>query len=116
VAYVSTESSAAGLYVRPRAAGSSERWLVASGETGLPRWAPGGRELVFSAGDSLYAVAVQGGQTFTVGARRVVLGLRGFRPAVDFFPNGDLLMMRQRAATGATSLLMIENWRSALKP
>jgi serine/threonine-protein kinase len=114
VAYVSTESGAAGLYVRPRAAGSSERWLVSPGATGVPRWAPGGRELVFSAGDSIYAVAVQGGQTFTAGARRALVGLKGFRPAFDLFPNGDLLMLRQRSASGATSLTMIENWRAAL--
>jgi Tol biopolymer transport system component len=115
VAYVSTESGAAGLYVRPRAAGSSERWLVSPGTTGVPRWGTGGREIVFSAGDSVYAVPVQGGQTFTAGVQRALIGLKGFRNSFDLFPNGDLLMLRERSTAGATTLTMIENWRAALR-
>ncbi len=114
VAYASTESGAAGLYVRPRAAGSSERWLVSPGATGVPRWGTGGREIVFTAGDSVYAVPVQGGQTFTAGSRRALVGLKGFRASFDLFPNGDLLMLRERSTAGATTLTMIENWRAAL--
>jgi hypothetical protein len=115
VAYRSAEPGADGIFVRPRAAGASERWQVASGTTGAPRWSPDGREILFHGGDSIYAVAVRGGATFTVGARRGVVARAGYADAFDIFPNGDLAMLRERYATGATSLLMIENWRAALR-
>ena len=117
LAYMSSEAGQSEIWVRSTDPTRSERWPISSGielKSPLARWSRDGRELLFMGTDSVWAVAVTGDATFTVGARRGLVASDPFVGDFDVYPNGDLLMLRSRPGGGATELTMIEDWRSAL--
>jgi Tol biopolymer transport system component len=117
LAYGATERDASAIWVRSTDPTRSERWQVSGGvavKSFQSRWSADGRELVFMGRDSVWAVTVGGGATFSVGARRGLAGSAPYSGNFDVFPNGDLLLQRYRRGGGATELTMIEDWRSVL--
>ena len=68
MAYDSNETGATEVYVRPFPDVSREVFRVSSSGGRSPAWSPGGRELFFVNGTTLYSVAVQLAPTFRHGA------------------------------------------------
>jgi Tol biopolymer transport system component/tRNA A-37 threonylcarbamoyl transferase component Bud32 len=66
LAYVSDEGGRPNVYVRPYAGGEG-RWQISATRGTEPRWGPGGRELFFRDGATLYRVAIADAREFTAG-------------------------------------------------
>jgi dipeptidyl aminopeptidase/acylaminoacyl peptidase len=113
IAYISDRSGNAEVYVRPREGNSVG--VIASAAGGRePRWADGGREIVFRRGSSMMSVAVQTGTTVQVlGAPRELFTV-GYDLSQD--NNWDVtadgrrfVFVRNDAATPG-GLLVVLNW------
>jgi serine/threonine-protein kinase len=96
VAYASTESGKAEVYVRPFPAGGG-KWQISDGGGAWPRWTKGGRELVYRTNSGIMAVTVDGsGPSFTVGRPEPVVegefrgGLFGIPVAGFIFADFDI--------------------------
>ena len=75
LAYASNESGVMEVYVRRLAEGGGRTRVSLRGGA-EPRWAGGGRELLFRTPDSVYAVPVTPGPEFRAGAPRALFGGR----------------------------------------
>jgi serine/threonine-protein kinase len=105
LAYVSDETGGDEVYVRRLLEGSA-RWRVSVRGGTEPRWGPGGRELFFRNGDSLYAVAIQLGAKFQAGPPHALFGgkyqtaLAGNYVSYDVSPDGSRFLMVRELRTG----------------
>lgn len=118
IAYTSDRSGNAEVYVRPRE-GNSVGVIASAGGGGEPRWAGGGREIVFRRGTSMMTVAVQTGTTFQVlGAPREL-----FAVGYDFSQDNNwdvtadgrrFVFVRNDAATPG-GLMVVLNWFEAIR-
>ncbi len=72
MAYVSNEQGAPEVFVRPFPDASGGKWQVSSGGGSAPVWSRSGRELFYIKGNSMHAVQVAGGASFSAGAPRVL--------------------------------------------
>jgi eukaryotic-like serine/threonine-protein kinase len=119
LAYLSDESGRTELMVRPAELARAERWQVprtTSGAPDSPRWSRDSRELVYRSGSEIVAARVAPGAAFAITGQHVLFSAADYVPAFDIFPNGDLLMVRQRPASEASQqLMMIDRWQSGLK-
>ena len=107
------------IYVRSTDPARAERWKISHGESNAPRWSRDGRELYYLSRDSLIAVAVSSGATFAAGAQHALFATTTFRTryrdAYDVLPGGGFVMLQDRDAKGgASTLVMIDDWRSLL--
>jgi len=121
VAYTSSESGTAEVYVRPFPTGT-DRWQVSSKGGGEPRWRADGRELFYMAADGgLMAVEVGTSPVFTAGTP-VALFPTGLRPAGFWYygglgayvPSRDgqrFLINTIAAARAPTPINVLLNWR-----
>ena len=73
LAFASNLSGASEVYVR-RLEDGSPRWKASNGGGVAPRWGPGGRELFYRDGDSVYAVNTQLGAEARFGEPRALFG------------------------------------------
>jgi serine/threonine-protein kinase len=113
IAYVSDRSGNAEVYVRPRE-GNSVGVMASAGGGREPRWAGGGREIVFRRGSSMMTVAVQTGTTFqALGTPREL-----FAVGYDFSQDNNwdvtadgqhFVFVRNDAATPG-GLIVVLNW------
>ncbi len=118
IAYGSDRSGIPEVYVRPRE-GNGVGVVVSAGGGREPRWADGGREIVFRRGSSLMTVPVQTGPTFRV------LGTPRELFAVDYdFTQGNnwdvtadgqrFVFVRNDAAV-PRGLIVVLNWFEAVR-
>jgi len=106
LAYVSDESGAAQVYLRPFGPSSPERGrTLLSPERGdQPLWDASGRRLTYRTPDAVMEVEIPAGSRPDPGAPRRLFPWRFplrvfeglYRRDLDSFPNGDLLMIRAR--------------------
>jgi Tol biopolymer transport system component len=122
LAYLSDESGQTELMVRPADLARAERWQVprlaapGTGEPSNPRWSRDSRDLVNRSGTEIVAARVAPGAAFAVTGQQVLFSAAAYGPSFDLFPNGDLLMVRQRPASETSmQLMMIDRWQSGLK-
>ena len=119
LAYLSDESGQTELMVRPANLARAERWQVprpTAGAPDSPRWSRDSRELVYRSGSQIVSARVAPGAAFVVTRQQVLFPAAVYAPSFDLFPNGDLLMIRQRPASEASlQLMMIDRWQSRLK-
>jgi hypothetical protein len=119
LAYLSDESGPTELMVRPANLARAERWQVprpTGGAPDSPRWSRDSRELVYRSGSRIVSARIAPGAAFAVTGQQVLFSAAGYAPSFDLFPNGDLLMIRQRPASEASlQLMMIDRWQSRLK-
>ena len=72
MAYVSDESGASEVYVRPFPDINAGRWQVSVGGGPEPFWGRNGNELFYRNGDALMAVAIQTDPSFNAGSPELV--------------------------------------------
>ena len=97
------------------------KFVVSRGGGTEPRWSRNGRELFFESGGQLKVVDVPAGSAFAPGNPRTLFSLAGYRRArnrqqYDVSPDGTrFLMIRERGATTAPSVVYVENWLTELR-
>ena len=113
LAYSAADSGVGGVFVR-RMTDDTRRWQVAVGGQG-PRWGPGGRELLFRRGDSVYAVTLSLGSEPRIGEPRALFGARTYGFPFDMAPDGRLVLTRDLGRPAVT-LHMVMNWFAQRRP
>jgi Tol biopolymer transport system component len=120
LAYVSNESGRSEVYVRGY--GQEGKWPVSAEGGSEPVWAPGGRELFFRNGDTLFAVPVSTAGAFT--AEKPRAAVRGaFEPGINGYPNYDvardgsrfLLVKALAQREPPLQLVLVPDWRGELQ-
>jgi len=124
MAYVSTESGAYEVYVRPFL-GAGEKHPISAGGGMEPRWSRDGRELFYRGGGDrpkLMAVAIETRGGFRAGKPRPLFddtfaGRVAYNEAdYDVAPDGRFLFVEQpKTAPAPTRLILIPGWGSELK-
>jgi eukaryotic-like serine/threonine-protein kinase len=116
LAYVSNESGASEVYVRPFPAVDSARYAVSVGGGVEPLWRRDGTELFFRnpRGD-MFAVPVTTGRHFTHGTPRMLfsipgLALQDYYRSYDVSPDGKRFLMLESGGMDAKGLNLIFNW------
>ncbi len=116
LAYVSDESGAREVYVRPYP-GPGARWQVSAGGGGQPMWHPSGGTLFYRSGDKMFAVSVATQPRFIAGKPRLLFEGKYWKsfvhhaPEYDVMPGGRFVMIRdsERAAS-PTEIKIVLNW------
>jgi Tol biopolymer transport system component len=116
LAFVSNLSGANEVYIR-RLEEGSPRWRVSTGGGTEPRWGPGGREVFYRSGDSLYVVPVGLGPEPRLGEPRALFGgsfTTSFNEVLyDISPDGrQFVMVRSPGGTqpGSTLHLILNHF------
>ena len=120
LAYVSDETGRREVYVRSMTGDGGKTPVSANGGD-EPRWARSGRELYYRTSDSLFAVPITSGRTFTTG-KPVALFADHYERNLrfqnyDVLPSGAGFVMLQNAsglADAATELRLVVNWPALL--
>jgi hypothetical protein len=114
LAYHSDESGRSEVYIRSMI-GSGGRYQVSRGGT-EPRWGPGGGELYFRNGDSLYVVPVTPGEELGIGSARALFGGRyrylGLSSGVayDARPDGQRFVFVRDRPDDRRRIEVVLNW------
>ena len=109
LAFVSNLSGANEVYMR-RLEDGSPRWKVSTGGGTEPRWGPGGRELFFRNGDSVYTVSIVLGTEPRLGEPKALFGgsymASSNEPLYDVSPDGrQFVMVRSPGGAQSSSAL-----------
>jgi Tol biopolymer transport system component len=121
LAYVSEESSAAEVYVRPFPNTSDGKYQVSVNGGREPVWAHSGRELFFvNSANQLLAAEVTTTPRFAVGRQQVLFSVAGFsrdlnHRAYAITPDDRRFVMIQNILFASGDLVMVENWFEVLK-
>jgi Tol biopolymer transport system component len=117
MAYMSTESGRAEVYVAPFPGPGAKVPISTTGGT-QPRWRRDGTEIFYLAGNRLMAAPVNGwGATFEVGAARQLFEVRprsGSGPVYDVSADGRFLVNTMVEST-STPITLVVNWPALLK-
>jgi Tol biopolymer transport system component len=119
LAYVSTESGRAEVYVAPFPGPGGKVPISTAGGT-QPRWRRDGAEVFYVAGNRLMAAAVNGQRaTFEVGAARPLFEIRprtGLGPFYDVSADGQRFLVNTMVDQGtSTPITLVVNWPALLK-
>ena len=96
---------------------AQQRVVVSAKGGSEPRWSGNGRELFFTSGGKMMAVAVPPGTVFSPGPPRALFSVEGYRyarnrPQYDVTPDGQrFVMIRENSAT---QVVYVENWFAEL--
>ncbi len=118
VAYVSDESGQTEVYVQPCPEGGRKVTVSSNGGTKV-RWSRDGKELFYVEGQTLVAVSVSSGSSFSVGSATRLFehpGLIGGTeyPPYDISADGQRFILAEWVAAGADapkpSIRVVQNW------
>ena len=118
VAYVSTESGQDEVYVQPFPEGGGKVTVSNNGGTKV-RWSRDGRELFYVEGQTLVAVSVSSGSSFSVGSATRLFEHPGLRPGFAYPPydvsaDGQLFILAEPVGevvdTPEPSIRIVQNW------
>jgi serine/threonine-protein kinase len=117
LAYVSTETGRAEVYVRPFPDGRG-KWQISTDGGTEPVWGRGGRELFYRAQNQLMSAAIQTTPAFSVSSRRPVLPdaytQNPDHTGYDVHPSeGWFVFTRARSQSG--ELVLVLNWLEELR-
>jgi eukaryotic-like serine/threonine-protein kinase len=122
LAYVSNESGAMEVYVRPFPETATAKWQVSTSGGIEPVWARSGRELFYINGrNELIGAAIRPGATFSVGEQRSLFSVAPYlRPggALSYAVSPDdrrFVMIREGEASEQSELILAENWLQVLR-
>ena len=122
LAYVSDESGAPEVYVRPFPDVASGRWQVSLSGGTLPVWRRDGRELFYINGrQEMASVDVTAGATLSVGEPRALFPASAYNlgtsaGAYDVTPDGRrFIMVRPLVGPSETELVLVQNWFEELR-
>jgi len=116
LAYVSNESGAEQIYVRPYPDINAGRWQVSTDGGTQPVWAHDGSELFYRDGQSVMRVEIDTSSGFIAGNPEALFDdeyvLVQGGPNYDVSPvDGRFLMIKSaEEATGAVQIIVVENW------
>ena len=119
VTYVSDETGAAEVYVRPFP--DADRTIAISTAGGSePVWSRDGRSLFYRRGDAMMVVDLTDGDELTAGVPRELFRGRYLRTewgagnaSYDVAPDGRFLMIRRAADTTSRTIQVVLNWPAA---
>ena len=114
VAYASDESGQWEIYVRPYPARGGRIPVSRSRGTG-PVWAPSGRELFYSNGDSLMVARVETESGFRVLSRTLLFRRSFVANGFDVHPDGDKFLMLRDEEESRRELVIVFNWFEELR-
>jgi dipeptidyl aminopeptidase/acylaminoacyl peptidase len=123
LAYVSNETGADQVYVRPYPE-PDVKWLI-SGDGGgqEPVWSPGGEELFYRSGNRMMVVSIQAkDQTLTAGSPRVLFEgsyvNHSTPPGLQYYDTSDgkrFLMLKEGDVVAQSQINVVLNWFEELK-
>jgi serine/threonine-protein kinase len=119
LAYVSNESGAWGVYVRPFS-GSGGKWQISTDGGTQPVWARSGGELFYRNRDKMMAVRIETEPQFRAG-KPTVLFAGNFHlpdstfPQYDVTPDGERFVMIQDTESFPTRIEVVLNWHEELR-
>jgi dipeptidyl aminopeptidase/acylaminoacyl peptidase len=118
VAYMSNESGAYQVYVRPFP-GPGELYPVSVGGGTTPVWSRDGRRIFFVNGNQLMAASVATSPTFSVTAREAlfsgVYSLPTGHAPFDVAADGKSFLMLRSVAANREEIVVIPNWAAELR-
>ena len=118
VAYVSGESGQMEVYVQPFPEGGRKVTVSRNGGTKV-RWSRDGKELFYVEGETLVAVSVSSGSSFSVGSATRLFEHPGLRPGFNYAPydisaDGQRFILAELVGEGADapepSIRVVQNW------
>ena len=118
VAYVSNESGQQEVYVQPFPEGGRKVTVSSNGGTKV-RWSRDGKELFYGEGETLVAVSVSSGSSFSVGSATRLFEHPGLRPGNNYPPydvsaDGQRFILAEPVGEGAEapepSIRVVMNW------
>ena len=118
VAYVSNESGQFEVYVQPFPEGGRKVTVSNNGGRKV-RWSRDGRELFYVEGQTLVAVSVSSGSSFSVGSATRLFEHPGLRPGFNYAPydvsaDGQRFILAEPVGEGADapepSIRVVQNW------
>ena len=118
VAYVSDESGQREVYVQPFPEGGRKVTVSSNGGQRVC-WSRDGKELFYVEGETLVAVSVSSGSSFSVGSATRLFEHPGLREAVNYAPydisaDGQRFILAERMGEGADapepSIRVVQNW------
>ena len=114
VAYVSEESGQREVYVQPFPEGGRKVTVSSNGGTRV-RWSRDGKELFYVEGETLVAVSVSSGSSFSVGSATRLFEHPGLRGATSYAPydisaDGQRFILAERVGAGGPSIRVVMNW------
>jgi eukaryotic-like serine/threonine-protein kinase len=122
LAYATTESGTAQVYVRPFPDVGSARWQISTTDGYAPLWSHTGRELFYLSQETgkLMSVAVKPGATFAFDQPRPLVSVVqyvGGGPVQPFDVSADdkrFLFLRETAPSDRSELIVVQNWTAEL--
>jgi serine/threonine-protein kinase len=121
LAYISEESGAREVYVRPFPDAGSARWQVSATGGTDPVWSRNGRELFYiSASNEMMSVEVAPGAAFSISQPKALFSTGPYSPvgpvtAFDVHPDGRFLMLRETTPAERSELILVQNWPGEMK-
>ena len=121
LAYVSNESGAPEVYVRPFPEVDSARFAISVGGGVEPLWKRDGTELFFrNPRGAMFAVPVTLGRRFVAGTPRLLFSVPGlpvqdYHRSYDVHPDGKRFLMLESGGSDASALNLVLNWRAELE-
>ena len=118
VAYVSDESGQSEVYVQPFPEGGRKVTVSSNGGTKV-RWSRDGKELFYVEGQTLVAVSVSSGSSFSVGLATRLFEHQGLRPGDNYAPydvsaDGQRFILAEPVGLVADgpepSIRVVQNW------
>ena len=118
VAYVSNESGQNEVYVQPFPEGGRKVTVSSNGGTKV-RWSRDGKELFYVEGQTLVAVSVSSGSSFSVGLATRLFEHPGLIPGINYAPydvsaDGQRFILAEPVGEGAEapkpSIRVVQNW------
>ena len=118
VAYMSNESGRTEVYVQPFPEGGRKVTVSSDGGTSV-RWSRDGKELFYVEGETLVAVSVSSGSSFSVGAATRLFEHAGLRPRFNYDPydvsaDGQRFILAEPVGEGGEapkpSIRVVQNW------
>ena len=107
------------IYVRPFPNVTETVWQVAPEPGYAPRWSPDGREILYMTGNTIAAVEVLPGPTFSLGRRRTVLSLAPYQSGPwqwDVGKDGRLLVLKRLSLPRDLKIMVTHNLGAELRP
>jgi len=118
LAYTSTESGRAEVYVRPYPDVDAGKWLVSTSGGLYPAWSPDGRELYYVNGTSMVSVGVTTrGHTFDASRPQELFSgpFETGSPHFDVAADGTFVMVEADPDAKPTQIQVVLNWAEELK-
>ena len=114
VAYLSNESGQNEVYVRPFPEGGHKVTLSSNGGAAV-RWSRNGKELFYVEGETLVAVSVSSGSSFSVGSATRLFEhpvLKSFSPPYDVSADGQRFILAESVGADVPdpSIRVVMNW------